>query len=135
MFKTKEQFAKAMIDGRVFKDKVGARYFAEWNARGELRFYVKFPSYDIDEIAGLWDDYDKITEVLPWNSSIPEQGVLCWVWDHDKELKRFALVMEFNADHNLPFKTKTNSTGVLVGWRNAEPVTLEGVKQYIAEAQ
>lgn len=55
-------------------------------------------------------------EELSWEEDIPEQGILCWAWDLERN-KELALVVEYDKNLASPFCTKTRR------WKNAVPVT------------
>ena len=61
----------------------------------------------------------------PWYERIPEQGVLCRVWDDDREFEQVRVVMKYRANKENPFVAvpKGYSEGPAeIEWQNAEPI-------------
>lgn len=131
MFSSKEEFAKAMIDGRVFK-RGRTTFYAKWECPdddkwpGRLKFYWKGAG-EQHEIQDFWKVYWEVAEVLPWYERIPEQKILCWVWDKDKKAASPQIVIGYVLEDGYPFVTGCSR------WRNAEPITLDEAKKLIVE--
>ena len=62
-----------------------------------------------------------------WYEDIPKKGVICWVWDEDKNKKRLRLITDFyqNAEYQFKETNKGFYDGDAVGWKHAEPVKPE----------
>ena len=52
-----------------------------------------------------------------WYEDIPEEGVICWVWDNNEVRNHVTLVMGYDDSVEYPFRK-----GPLSGWKNAIPV-------------
>jgi hypothetical protein len=128
MFKSIEEFAHAMLDGRVFEFR-NCNYY--WNKK-ECKFWIK-KKQGIDKGAQIWPhsfkNYNKVKEVH-WHNNIPLQGVLCCVWhgkDFDEKLivviKKYRIIDYLYEDDR----------GCL--WDNAFPLTFKEISQYILQDQ
>jgi len=106
MFKSKKQFAKAIMRGRKFK-------FKEY---GDLIHYDKTKENPFRcsnaVLQGIWEYYNSpdLTEILPekpWYNDIPEEGVWCYVWDSES-YKRINIqkVTKYVATDDFPFKVQ-----------------------------
>lgn len=72
-----------------------------------------------------WKAYRK--EKLDWFDNIPEQGVLCWVYDNNKEPRYTDIIISYDITGMQPFLIGNGNSG----WKNAIPLTQEEVLQYI----
>jgi len=109
-FESKKEMAKALMDGRRFRNLLGREIFFDANERGNP---FRFGGVDMQDTWGKFAD--EWTEIPPWYENIPEHGVLCWVWDDDDEDKA-------------PIVITRKSLAV---WANSEPMTLKEVQKYI----
>lgn len=116
MFKSKKEFAQAMLKGKKFKISEGICYY-EGSITQPFRFCDQNGNDEI--LKGCWDDYETAEEVKEWYDEIPSHGVLCQVWgaSYTKNNKRIRLVTRY-ANINCPFITDDGS------WSNAEPINL-----------
>lgn len=121
MLKSKEEFARAMLDGKKF------------NLRG---FVCSFkPEYQepfrigATRIRDSWELYEQAEEIIEWYHDIPPQGILCRVWGgvYYKENNMVRIVN--SCDNIKMFNTDKGS------WSNAEPLTKEEAMEYIYETQ
>ena len=118
---TKLQAMHNMLDGQVYVDASGTKFYARLD---DLR--VSF-AYDCDgdicELYGLWGDVATWTPYTPpkeWYEEIPEGGVLCWVSDQNIIDKSYPqMVTNYEPKDSSRFKTEFSS------WVNATPVKPE----------
>ena len=61
-----------------------------------------------------------------WYESIPDHGVLCWVWDKNEHHKRIDIVYSYQ-DHE-PYSY--NYRGRFAGWINAIPLTNDEIERF-----
>jgi hypothetical protein len=76
---------------------------------------IEFPSFN---------PKSKYRVKTAWYENIPQQGILCWVWDSDESLKYPTFVKGYEYACAFPFIGG-------VRWKNAIPLTLEEVGQFI----
>lgn len=56
-----------------------------------------------------------------WFDNIPEEGIICWVWDSHEVIKTLQVIHEFNPEGTWPFYDR----GADCGWQYAQPVKPE----------
>ena len=119
MFKTKREFAQALLDGRRFASKNGTLFYFD-EKKG---FRVHFPDGEDRDLVGWWNHFiQPLTEIVPWESTIPPEGYLCWVSDTNKSPNNnnpVKIIIRFDPDRNRPYRTP----GV-AGYLYATPLTL-----------
>ena len=69
-----------------------------------------------------------------WYDNIPEQGILCWVWDTLDDIKDVGIIHSIEKDQEgKPTQYLDNHSRC--PWDNAIPVTEEEVKKYVYKEQ
>ncbi len=72
------------------------------------------------------DEWTAYEELKQWYEDIPEVGILCWVDDHNENVRNYVeLVERYERSNAEPYITMTNS------WKYATPVTPEEVDKLI----
>ncbi|MFA5670263.1 MAG: hypothetical protein WC967_13555 [Balneolaceae bacterium] len=70
------------------------------------------------------------TEYIPpkeWYEQIPEEGVLCWVWDKgDNAFTIVGIVTKYESNNTYPFITTSDCE-----WKHAKPVTQKDINKLI----
>ena len=75
---------------------------------------------------GWHDDYEYRVKRSEWYRNIPEQGILCRVWDTGRMGDRFYIITEYVGNSRTPF---CSNLGVC--WEHAVPATPEEIEQYL----
>ena len=139
MFKSKAEFAKALIEGRRFKTPHGGIIYYNDDDEYFNPFLYIAPNHCGSSLADTpWGVYKSVVEVLPWYEDIPEHGVLCWVYDVDdggripmktgelsKSEKRPMVVVQYTKSASYCYG------GIGGAYKYAIPITLEEVKKYV----
>lgn len=113
MFKTKKEFALAMLDGRKFIAKFGDLCLYDPS------FVYPFRCGRV-ELLESWNEYNNITEILPWYNNIPEKGMLCWIWDNHKR-NLVGIIAEYRDGYYI--------TVGGTAWKNAVPLTKAEIEE------
>ena len=92
---------KAFAEGK----KIEVKIFSEWNLTDNPKW--------------LREAHYRIIEPT-WYDNIPEEGVICWVWDYDKS-QQIASVVVKHAYSNIDDHKFSNRYGAV--WKNAKPIT------------
>lgn len=133
MFKSKEEFAQAMLEGRKFLTPLRLLVFADLEKHPTSPFRLENTCGLSEPLDDAWSLFDKVTEIIepaPWYENIPEQGVLCWVWSTDDELdKEIRIVVGYNKFSGYPFLLKD---GVLT---NVTPLTPEEAMNLVYQGE
>lgn len=119
MFKSKKEFALALLEGRKFKTPNGV--LIEYDEEDTPPFRSGNA-----HLSGMWKCYRTVTEVKPWYENIPEHGVLCYVWDDDIETKEIAIVVAYDSLSEFPYTTGPEDYFI-----HATPLTKEEAMQLI----
>jgi len=125
MFKTTADIYKALLEGK----KITSHYLSTSSFYVYLKNGALVNDADCDVTWGFsspesWQEY-----VEPqWYDNIPEQGILCWVWDGDYADKRVTVIRRYAKDS---YEEGGTSTWF---WYNAIPLTHEEVEELIYNA-
>ena len=121
---TFKQFSSALLDGRILEHTV-QKICIHLNPEGHIAFTE---SGNLAKPPGLnlanWQEYAE----PKWQDSIPKQGRMCWVSDHDPAEKNYVQVIRTYQKENAhaqPFVSSSNAP-----WKYATPVTEEEFKHY-----
>ena len=121
---TFKQFSSALLDGRILEHTV-QKICIHLNPEGHIAFTE---SGNLAKPPGLnlanWQEYSE----PKWYDSIPKQGRMCWVSDHDPDERCYAQVIRTYqpiTSPNQPFESASSTV-----WKYATPVTEEEFKHY-----
>lgn len=118
MFKSKSEFASALLYGRRFELKSGNICYYDETLNPPFRIKSKNFSSNV-AMKDSWEEFSSVKEVLPWyKKQIQSQGVLCWLWDERDYDRSLGIVIEYDDTESYPFITSYGQN-----WRNAKPVT------------
>ena len=120
--KSKKELARRLMDGEVFYTPSGARVHYDEVEKEPFRV-GRVPMVD------SWRGYDRllVEEEIFWQEDIPEQGVLCWVWDNGgKEGATISKITSYETGwgEDYPYKDHEN------GWQHARPLTNEEIEAF-----
>jgi hypothetical protein len=121
-FKTQQEVYKYLCEkegNKIIREDTDLIYYFE---AGEL---VKKDNSSIQVIEGFYKGgkYKPYIETH-WYDNIPEQGVLCWVWNNKQENKIVDIIKCKDGEYYISALDN-------IRWGNATPLTEEKVKQYI----
>lgn len=76
--------------------------------------------------------------VEPWQYQIPEEGILCWVWDDDDPTERSVdiIVRYREDDNNYNYCSYYTNGDIIYGnrsYKNAQPVKKSEIEKYLGE--
>lgn len=74
-----------------------------------------------------WSENEVSAVEKPWYEKIPEDGVVCWVWDDDKRRTTDIIV-----GYDKPSRVRFQSAFGLF-WQNAEPIKPEDLYQGVVK--
>jgi hypothetical protein len=86
--KSKKELAQRLIDGEVFYTESGIKVFYD-----EIQDSTPFRLGIYNLVGDVWESYSSLFKEVNWWDNIPEEGVLCWVDDCDREPKRVAALI------------------------------------------
>lgn len=122
---TFKQFSSALLDGHILEHIVH-KICIYLNPEGHIAFTesnnLLAPGLDLDP--ANWQKYAE----PKWQDSIPKQGRMCWVSDHNPHEKGYLQVIcayQPITSPNQPFKSASKQP-----WKYATPVTEEEFKHY-----
>jgi hypothetical protein len=115
--KSKKELAQRLIDGEVFYIDGNQILFCENTGTDPFRF-------NNESLYSCWNAYERFQKEVNWWDNIPEEGVLCWVSDTNKNLKSNPSIVK-RKDFGGNFIT-TNGTP----WFYATPVQPEDCFNY-----
>lgn len=128
-FTTQQEIYKHLASGgyvRLYADSICG--FTEEGTLAVFDNYGSFmyPSDRTFTNASSW----QVATIEPmWYENIPEQGILCWVDDNSGTQLR--IVTKYRSEFEFHFKVE----GTGVWYKNATPLTLEEIKQYIYQGE
>lgn len=73
-----------------------------------------------------WNPEYEYRVAAAWYEEIPEQGVLCKVWDGSSIKPSIARIIDYDGARNFPFRQSPS-----LAWEFAEPITDEEIKQFL----
>lgn len=118
MFKSTKELAIALAEGRKFTTSGGGVLWFDYESkRDPFRYTVDKKT---EPMRDRWAMFDRVTEVKEWHENIPDQGILCWVWEDKPEDKIASIIVKY-VPEKYPFSEI--NTGAL--WKNAEPISKE----------
>ena len=138
MFNSVKEFAYALLEGREFTNsddavnapRQGERYIFKNGFKAKPKDYNGYLIMDAYD----WSRYSRVTEVIEpkWYEKIPEQGVLCWVWDDGMDICKQPSALKLitgivgKKEHRLRFYDAIGDT-----WDYAQPLTKVELMQFI----
>ncbi len=120
-FESKTHMAQCLLEGRRFRDEYGCEiFFDPSKSRSPFR-------YGDEDLDWKWNYFnDEWEEIIPWHKNIPNQGVLCWVWDEEEDVKAIRNVTGYTDYSSYSFRGDDD-----FGWFHAQPLTREEVEHLI----
>lgn len=116
--KSKKEAAQRLIDGEMF-------WFDGWKIHFDDSEWVPF-RIDDDELYATWSTFAEWETEIDWRENIGK-GVLCWVWDRNKEEKIIRVITGFIEKRgSQQYITRNN-----IGFNYAEPMTEAEVMEYV----
>ena len=123
---------RALLDNRTLKTYQGYSVFYDCAERNPFRINKG----GADE-GYIFHDHGITHEEIEeeWYENIPEQGILCWVWNDDESLRAPYFVYSYHSHCPLRFKccseTSIKRDPVDYIFKNAAPMTASEVQKHI----
>jgi PAS domain-containing protein len=116
------ELRKAQADGKDIYFKRDGKYIKQAEDWWKNEFYDAVHYTDLDEY-----EIDVEPEKKEWYECIPDEGIICWVWDNDENSKCLRLVVGFCQGAEYPFEAIINGfrNRATTNWKHAEPAKPE----------
>lgn len=124
-FNSKKEMAQALLDGRRFRNHLGAEIHYDENEL--IPFRITSISKDYIKIYWNVDEFEWI-EIKEWYEDL-SKGRVCWVWDHNQEAKIIRLITEYLSGVGYKFNDDSETP-----WKYAEPVEPGELGKYMGES-
>lgn len=121
--KSKKEAAQRLIDGERFKWKSTELFFDELMKRSP---FVALYKNTKEDITTAFDCFDQWEVEIDWRENIGK-GVLCWVWDRNKEEKIIRVITGLIEKRGSQQYITINN----IGFNYAEPMTEAEVMEYV----
>ena len=121
-FSSKKELAQALLNGRRFKTDNGTLIYFDENR--DIPF-----TCPVSYMRNTWDVSNSLTELKHWYDNIPEQGVLCWVWN-GTNTAHIRAVTGYHTEDSI--QTFTAPQGC---WSHAKPLTKREALALLASDQ
>lgn len=120
---THKEKIEALLEGKVLAHASKMNY-RKLNEKGMLTFTNKQGTEDNSSPCTCLD-LETLEPVKPWYEEIPEEGVVCFVWDDNTALKSIATIISYEAGCSLPYTDALESI-----YQNAVPLIAEELTLY-----